>query len=97
MPSFADLEERVNAAAIGRLANATAIWNDEIAVAGIFDAAYVNPFNAIDDVAPVFRCKAADVVGIATGDTLGIGQQAYGVRGVERDDPGLLLLRLQKR
>jgi len=54
-----------------------------------------NEFVQVDYVeskAPAFECAAADVVGVAHGDTVTISSDSYKVRGIQPDGTGLVKL-----
>lgn len=101
--AFEAIEARVNAAAIRKLANATATLNDQLAIRGVFVQSYIEPAGGmVEDAAPVFRCLAADALTLEQGDELGIDAQTIGVtgdyaaRGIEPDGTGIVLVRLEK-
>lgn len=97
MPApFAALEARINAVTLAKLANVTATWNATTAVDGVFDAAYVSPLDVTASAAPVFRCLAADVPGVAYGDDLTVSAQAYRIVGIRPDGQGFVELKLEQ-
>lgn len=93
---FARLEQRLNAAVVGRLSNATATLNG-LEVAGIFDNAYHAGDIGIGmaSTQPAFTTLTANVVGEAVGQLLTIGDASYYVAAHEPDGTGMSLLLLE--
>ena len=75
-----------------------ALWNGATSVPVIFDSEYIEALRGVvEGSGPVALCAAADVPGIAHGDTQVIDGVTYKVRGVEPDGTGLVLLRLEQQ
>lgn len=93
---FARLEQRLNAAVVGRLSNAVATLNG-VEVAGIFDNAYHAGDIGIGmaSTQPAFTTLAANVVGEAVGQLLVINGTSYYVAAHEPDGTGMSLLLLE--
>ena len=93
---FARLEQRLNAAVVGRLSNATATLNG-LEVAGIFDNAYHAGDIGIGmaSTQPAFTTLTANVVGEAVGQLLVINGMSYYVAAHEPDGTGMSLLLLE--
>ena len=93
---FARLEQRLNAAVVGRLSNAIATLNG-LEVAGIFDNAYHAGDIGIGmaSTQPAFTTLTAHVVGEAVGQLLTIGDAGYYVAAHEPDGTGMSLLLLE--
>lgn len=70
-------------------------------VAGIFDDPYLNAELGeyeLDTTRPRFTCKAADVVGVARGDTVTIGGETFDVMtSPQGDGEGVAMLDLARR
>jgi hypothetical protein len=71
------------------------VWNNTT-VCGIFDAAYVAPFDAVGTVGPRVLVKSADVDGIAYGDALTVDDVGYRVTSIQPDGTGLTELALER-
>lgn len=57
-----------------------------------------NEFVQVDYVEsqkPVFECAAADIPGIAHGDTVAVSSDTYKVRGIQPDGTGMVKLILE--
>jgi hypothetical protein len=110
MTGFAALETRVNAAVVGRLANATATIVEPSDVVGetftgIFDAAYqvIDQATGIPSSAPVLTAQVSDfpdsvVDALEEGDTVSfnIAGVTYAVVEPQPDGTGMTTLRLRK-
>jgi hypothetical protein len=94
--NFADLEQRVNAAVMRRLANASATLDGE-AVTGIFDNAYrlQDVGEMVGATAPAFTLADADVPSDVVGCELVYGATTYTVVEPMPDGTGLTVLRLR--
>lgn len=78
----------------------TATYDGDILVNGIFDEAYFEPdFGGagIQASQPVFLCRTQEVAEAAHGDLLSVNGKNYRIVGVEPDDTGLTLLRLERQ
>ena len=93
---FARLEQRLNAAVVGRLSNAVATLNG-MEVAGIFDNAYRTGDIGIGmaSTQPAFTTLTANVSGEAVGQLLTINGTGYYVAAHEPDGTGMSLLLLE--
>lgn len=93
---FTRLEQRLNAAVVGRLSNAIATLNG-LEVAGIFDNAYHAGDIGIGmaSTQPSFTTLTDNVVGEAVGQLLTIGDASYYVAAHEPDGTGMSLLLLE--
>jgi hypothetical protein len=71
---------------------------DGVALSGIFDRAYAEPFgNDVQGSTPTLLCAAAAAPNVAHGQTLVVAGGTYKVCGVEPDGTGTVLLRLEKQ
>lgn len=96
MPApFAALESRVNAVTLAKLANVTATVG-AATVSGIFDAAYVSPFDLAAGSRPVLHCATADVAGYGFGTAVVVNGVNYTVAEAQPDGAGMTLLLLEK-
>ena len=80
---FIDTDDFASAASINGLT-----------VNGIFGNEFIQ-VDFVESKKPVFECAAADVVGIAHGDTVTISSDTYKVRGIQPDGTGMVKLILE--
>ena len=64
-------------------------------VNGIFDQEYLQTLG-VDSANPVFVCRAADVSGVAKGQTLTVNSVGYSIVGIHPDGTGVVALELRK-
>lgn len=94
---FAALEQRVNRAAIGRLANATATVAG-VSVPVILDLTYDAPFDGqIDSGSPVCQGLESALGSLQRGSSITIDTQSYTVERVEPDGSGWVRLMLARK
>lgn len=99
MVDFAVLEDRLNAAALAKLANCTATVGGGAAISGIFDAAYLDALG-MSGSKPSLSCASADVSTAAQGTAVVVTYKAvvtnYTVCGIQPDGTGMTRLLLQE-
>ena len=89
---FATLQQRVNRAVLGRLADAVAVV-EGVEVPVLFSAPYAAPFGGeADAAAPECTGPAVGLGALERGDSLSIGGVAYEVLTAEPDGTGFVRL-----
>lgn len=63
-------------------------------VVGIFEDQFVE-VSGIESIKPTFTCAAADVSGVAHGDSITIDAVIYNVQGLQPDGTGTIMLILR--
>lgn len=97
--SFDALESRANAAAIRRLANASAQIEGGEAIPIIFDSAFVSPFGGpVSASQPQFQALDSDLqkIDVSAGVRLVVRETDYIVRDVQPDGSGMSTVMMEK-
>ncbi|MBS1188913.1 MAG: hypothetical protein H6R10_705 [Rhodocyclaceae bacterium] len=96
--SFSTLESRVNAAALAKLANASAVISGRV-VAGVFSNGYSEAFGGlVGGRQPTLLCSSADVSTVARNTAITVNGTGYTVADLRPDgvSGGMTLLILEE-
>ena len=92
---FAQLQQRVNDAQIGHLANKTFVINGS-SVDGVFGNEFIS-VGIVESQAPVFECRESDMGVVTHGMVITSDSVNYKIRGVQPDGTGMTKLILEKQ
>ena len=92
---FADLETRLNAAVVARLANATADFGGGVTVDGLYLRPTADAFGLIGGGKPSFQALGSALSGISHGAAVSINSVSYTVAAINLDGTGMTTLELE--